>query len=567
MSTGNRVSALYVSEGGRQLAGRITELFPETETLRFSTEIVEKLWTESKSIIFIMAAGIAVRSIAPFVDDKARDPAVLVMDEKSRHVISLLGGHEAGANDLARQIAGHLVSDPVITTGTDMNELTSIDVYAKERGMVIENRSLLPKISSKHIREGRLNVFSDHKFEMPADYRGVDSSEDADVVISTKLLDTDALLLRPRSLVLGIGLNTGTTLEEIEETVSWFFREQGYSELSILKVATHEKKKAQEELRAFASNKCLPIYGYSREELNSVENIEPSEAPMKALGVKGVSEPATLLASQAESLLVKKVKKGNLTLALSEQCAGVIYVVGTGPAGPVQMIPDALNAIRDSDAVVGYKTYLDLIPGLLSGKEVLSSAMTEEVKRVKTAVDAALSGKKVSVISGGDPGIYAMAGLVFEVVKSSDAKLEVEVIPGISALNAASARLGAPLMHDFAVISLSDRLTPWELIEKRLEAAARADFVIVLYNPKSKGRKTQIVRAQEIVREYRAGETPVGIVQSAMREDEEIMVTDLDNMLDMEINMRCTVVIGNSRTFRWRGRMITPRGYGDKYEL
>jgi precorrin-3B C17-methyltransferase len=195
--------------------------------------------------------------------------------------------------------------------------------------------------------------------------------------------------------------------------------------------------------------------------------------------------------------------------------------------------------------------------------------MTQEVDRCRKAVELALSGKTVSVISGGDPGIYAMAGLVFELLKEQDSGTPlpyVEVIPGISALNACAARLGAPLMHDFASISLSDRLTPWDLIEKRLDAAAMADFVIILYNPKSKGRAGHIARAREIVMKHRPPETPVGIVKGAMREDEKIVLADLGTMVGHEIDMQTTVIIGNSKTFFWNNLMITPRGYENKFK-
>ncbi len=215
--------------------------------------------------------------------------------------------------------------------------------------------------------------------------------------------------------------------------------------------------------------------------------------------------------------------------------------------------------------MVGYQTYLDLIPELLVGKEVLSSQMMKEVERARQCLELAATGKKVALVSGGDPGIYAMAGLVFELARERKDTVQIEVIPGIAALNACAARLGAPLMHDFAAISLSDLLTPWPLIEKRLEAAASADFVIVLYNPKSKKRTAHIERAREIILAHRAPETPVGIVTAATRESETITLTTLDKMLEAEIGMQSCVIIGNSMTFAWEHYMVTPRGYAGKY--
>jgi len=216
---------------------------------------------------------------------------------------------------------------------------------------------------------------------------------------------------------------------------------------------------------------------------------------------------------------------------------------------------------------VGYKTYLELIPEFIGDKEVMSSSMMQEVDRCRKALELTADGRTVALVCGGDPGIYAMAGLVFELAKSMAAPCAIEIIPGIAALNACAARLGAPLMHDFAAISLSDLLTPWELITKRLEAAASADFVMVIYNPKSKKRTEHIVKAREIILKHRAPETPVGVVTAATRDHEKITITTLEHLLEAEINMQSTVIVGNSTTFQWQDFMITPRGYDGKYAL
>lgn len=245
----------------------------------------------------------------------------------------------------------------------------------------------------------------------------------------------------------------------------------------------------------------------------------------------------------------------------------VIYVVGTGPGSADYLTPAALASIEKSDVIIGYSTYLQLLPDVLAGKTIISSAMMQEVQRCTLAFTEAEQGRTVSIISGGDPGIYAMAGLIYEIAVERDSAIEIKVIPGLAALNSCAARLGAPLMHDFVAISLSDLLTPWQIIERRLHAAAAADFVIVLYNPKSKRRVEHIHKAQEIVLGYRHRTTPVGIVTAATRDHEEVVVTDLASMLEAEIGMQSTVIIGNSTTFTWRGKMITPRGYKDKYQL
>jgi precorrin-3B C17-methyltransferase len=246
---------------------------------------------------------------------------------------------------------------------------------------------------------------------------------------------------------------------------------------------------------------------------------------------------------------------------------GKLYVVGTGPGGLDHITPAARKAVAASSVIVGYRTYLDLIPDLLEGKDVISSEMMKEVDRTSQALDLASAGSVVSLVSGGDPGIYAMAGLAFEIAREKELDLAIEVVPGIAALNGCASRLGAPLMHDFAAISLSDLLTPWPLIEKRLHNAAEADFVIVLYNPKSKKRTEHIVTARDIIMQFRSPETPVGIVTAATRDNETVILTTLDKILEADIGMQSTVIIGNTSTFSWNGYMITPRGYGKKYSL
>jgi len=235
--------------------------------------------------------------------------------------------------------------------------------------------------------------------------------------------------------------------------------------------------------------------------------------------------------------------------------------------------------LKSVSTVVGYQTYVDLIYPLIAGKQIISSGMTREVQRVQAAIEAACSGASCALISSGDPGIYAMAGLVFETCQAQqiaiaapgfDAdqdRLTVEVVPGVPALCAAASLLGAPLSHDFATISLSDLLTPWELIEKRLESAARADFVIVLYNPRSKKRSWQLEKAQQILLKYRDKNTPVGIVVSAMRPNQDVRIVPLEKLHQAAVDMQTTVFIGSSTSSRYLDFMITPRGYAKKYKI
>lgn len=242
---------------------------------------------------------------------------------------------------------------------------------------------------------------------------------------------------------------------------------------------------------------------------------------------------------------------------------GKIYVVGIGPGKKADMTFRAYEAMEKSDIIVGYKTYMDLIKEYYPGKEMKNSQMTKEVDRCIDVLKLAKEGKNVALISSGDAGVYGMAGIMLEI---ADGEVEVEIIPGVTATNAAAAIVGAPVMHDYVTISLSNLLTDWELIKKRLELAAQGDFVVSIYNPKSRGRVTQIEEARGIMLKYKPKTTPVAIVRNAGREDEEHVVTTLDEMLNHEINMLTIVIIGNANTFIKDGKMITPRGYSNKYE-
>ncbi|MCL5237458.1 MAG: bifunctional cobalt-precorrin 5A hydrolase/precorrin-3B C(17)-methyltransferase [Nitrospirae bacterium] len=630
------VVILYITDRACTLAQRLKGLYPDAKVAKFGPGVIPGLWEESRNLIFIMAAGIVARTIAPLIKDKKTDPAVIVLDEGGRFAVSLLSGHIGGANERAREIASFLGGEAVITTASDVNNMPSVDLWARDNDLVIEEWALVPKIGARFINNGALRVYTDTGIKLPDAFLKTSDPGLADLLVTNKKDAYSApaacmpggatqypasacrvkgqLYLRPRDLVVGIGCNSGTPADEIEGAVRGTLDKHNLSFSSIHSLATIDIKISEQGLAAFAEKYGFEIAAFTSDELNRVKGISKSKVVFKATGAHAVAEPAALLASGNGDLLVPKQKIGNATVAVTKRlgrtkerkgggmkendskkrelkASGKIYVVGTGPGSIEHITPYAQNAIRKADIIIGYDTYLDLIKELLGGKEVFSTGMTREIDRCQKAVELASEGKTVAVISGGDPGIYAMAGLVFELLKDRNAlsvkrdeltekanesldalrithyasrPITVEVIPGISALNACAARLGAPLMHDFASISLSDRLTPWELIEKRLEAAARADFVMILYNPKSRGRVEHISRAQEIILKHRSGNTPVGIVKGAMRADERVVISNLKDMLDHDIDMQTAVIIGNSKTFLWNNLMITPRGYENK---
>jgi precorrin-3B C17-methyltransferase len=250
---------------------------------------------------------------------------------------------------------------------------------------------------------------------------------------------------------------------------------------------------------------------------------------------------------------------------------GKLNIVGIGPGNEDYITPASLRAIQEAEIVIGYSTYIKLVQHLLSDKQIIRTGMTEEIRRAQLAIEESKKGKIVSIISSGDAGVYGMASLIFQVLeemgwKKSDDP-EIHIYPGITAINACASLIGAPLGHDFCSISLSDLLTPWPIIRKRIELAAQADFVIGFYNPASGRRQRQIVEAKEIIEQYRPGTTPVALIKSAYRERQQIIISDLDHFLDYEIGMLTTVIVGNTNTRFFEGYIYTPRGYTNKYNI
>ncbi|RLB81636.1 MAG: precorrin-3B C(17)-methyltransferase [Deltaproteobacteria bacterium] len=257
-----------------------------------------------------------------------------------------------------------------------------------------------------------------------------------------------------------------------------------------------------------------------------------------------------------------------------------LYVVSLGPGDLAYLSKRSVEVLNSVRVVVGYKTYIELIDALLEDKEVISTGMRAEIDRVHVAIEHAMQGRNTAIVSSGDAGIYGMAGLVLEVCHQKNLRVAlpgkssagphdilVEIVPGTPALCAAATLLGAPLMHDFASVSLSDLLTPWEVIIERITCAAKADFVLVLYNPKSKKRDWQLGAVQETLLKYRDKDTPVGIVKKAMRAGQQVHTTTLSEMHAMEVDMQTIVIVGNSKSYLFQGLMITPRGYLDKYSI
>jgi cobalt-precorrin 5A hydrolase/precorrin-3B C17-methyltransferase len=570
------IAIFYLNNKGLKLANEIVKFFPQAKVCKFSQDEVKRSWEDASAFLFIMATGIVVRTIAPLIKNKKEDPAVLVIDEEGKHVIPLLGGHQARANELATTLATLINANPVITTSSDINNLPALDLWIERCQLFIQNPSILPKIMSKFIENRKIKIHINSDLIrvpiFPDHFQVVKEAEIADIIITNKKLELelneDQLILIPRNLVVGLGFHDWVTSNEIEEAVKKVFIDEGLYFEALKGVATLEKKAKNEALQEFSRNYRLRVFSYTPEELQEVKGLSFSPIVERAVGVSSVCEQSAILASQGKLIVPKRVFK-DITIAVAEApyyVKGKVYVVGIGPGSLFYITPKAITAIREADVIIGYKTYINQIESLIKDKMIFAYGMTEEVKRAKNAIEYALKGMKVSVISGGDPGVYGMAGLIFEILAQNNVEVEVEVIPGISAFNAASSMVGAPIMNDFACISLSDRLTPWDEIEKRLEYAAKSNFVIIIYNPKSSKRRENLTKAKEIILKYRDNNTPVAIVKNTTREGEEVFLTTLEEIDSYPVDMNTTIIIGNSQSYIYKNFFITPRGYRRKYE-
>ncbi|MBD1931278.1 MULTISPECIES: precorrin-3B C(17)-methyltransferase [Cyanophyceae] len=564
-----------------------------------------EIWHQHQAFIFCLAAGAVVRLIAPLLQDKSRDPAVVVLDENGKFVISLCSGHQGKADQLARAIAHSIGATPVLTGASSALKLPGVDIlgvpfgWSRGEGDWTEVSAAVARGELVQvIQEAGSTLWQNHLPQHPfyfgfpeytAAHKEESVSPKARIWISStqrqfsRESDLPKVQWHPRVLWVGIGCERGTSRELIETAIEQVFRKNHLAIAAIAGIGTIDIKADEVGLVEFCRDRNLPLRTFRAEILRSVTVPNPSNVVEAEVGTPSVAEAAAIYAAgearfpEVSKLLVPKQifrlegQPGAVTVAIAQSNleytgrTGCLFLIGTGPGKLDQMTPAAQTAISQADAVIGYSLYIDLITPLLRpGQIVEALPITQERQRAERAIELGNWGLTVAVVSSGDCGIYGMAGLVLEElqVKGWDGKTPaVQVFPGITALQAAASRVGAPLMHDFCAISLSDLLTPWEVIEKRLKAAAQADFVTALYNPRSQTRTQQIATATEIFLQYRDPKTPVAIVKSAYRQDEQIALTTLDKLLTMSIDMLTTVLIGNQSTRTHAEWMITPRGY------
>lgn len=545
------------------------------------------IWNEYGGFVFGLATGAVVRLIAPLLQDKASDPAVIVVDPLGKYVISLCSGHQGGADLLATIVAQQLEATPIITGATAALNLPAVDTFGFKFGWrrgggdwkgVMAALARQETVEVVHQTGSTLyrKLLSSPQFQFEAC-----TTATAKIFIGAKfeLLESQLPQVQwhPRVLWIGIGCERHTPYRVIEAAVGSVCQSFGLAREAIALIATIDLKADEAGILEFCQRYDLPLQTFTAEALDQVIVPTPSAVVKGAVGTSGVAEAAAILASGGDNLIVPKQifrlpgEPGAVTVAIAQSDleysdrTGKLSLVGIGPGSLAQITPAAKGAITAADIVIGYSLYLDLIKPLLHSSQIVEAfPITQEQQRGQRAIQWAERGLTVAVVSSGDCGIYGMAGLVLQQLQQTgwDGKTPaVEVMPGISALQAAAARVGAPLMHDFCAISLSDLLTPWEVILQRLEAAARADFVVSLYNPRSRQRTKQIITAQQIFLQYRSPSTPVAVVKSVYRQGEQIYLTTLVKMLEVPIDMLTTVIIGNSNTRNYANWLITPRGY------
>jgi cobalt-precorrin 5A hydrolase / precorrin-3B C17-methyltransferase len=526
-------------------------------------EALHRAWNECDGIVLFLATGAAVRLIAPLIENKHRDPGVVTVDDAGNFAVALCGGHEGGANALAARVAETLGGTPVITTASDSIGVTALDSLGEKLGLRLEGNSDLASVGAALVSGEKVSLVTDRRWPLgplPNNVVRTDEWEAPMILISDRLVETPrpAVVFRPPSLVAGVGCSRGVGAEEILDLLRRSLAEAGLTEKSVAALASIDVKRDEAGLLEAAEKLDVPIHFHPAKALCVVEAPNPSELVREAVGTPSVAEAAVV--SSGAELVLEKRKSVNATVAIGRlPVRGRLALVSLGPGEDTLIPPLAREALVSSELVVGLDQYVDRIGHLLRpGTRVLTLPLGNEVERAELALSEARAGCSVALVSSGDVGIYAMASPALEL---ADEDVDVVVVPGVTAAQAAASLLGSPLGHDHCSVSLSDLLTPWGVIQDRIRAAAQGDFVVSLYNPRSKGRDWQLGKVKEILLEHRPPDTPVGIVKEAYRPTQQISLIDLASLRPEDVDMLTIVLVGSSQTRVVAGRMVTPRGY------
>jgi len=539
------------------------------------------LFNAGTPIAAVMASGIVVRALAPLLADKRSEPPIVVLSPDGGFCVPLLGGH-GGANRLAHAIAQVTKGFAAITTAGDSALGMALD--EPPAGWTVANAGNAKAVAAKLLSGNQAGLRAES-----GDAGWLTSFADGDdVVVTHRHIDVpgETLVLHPPTLSLGVGCERGCSAAELADLVDQTLADAGLAKDSIACVASIDVKSDEGAVLDLASSLGVPARFFTAAELDAQAGRlkNPSEVVKAEVGCPGVSEGAALAVVGTDGeLIIEKHKSKRATCAVGLSPSdinaatvgkgrGRLFIVGIGPGTPAWRTPEVTRILSSVTDVVGYGFYLDLVQDLIKDKQHHTSNLAQEEARVRHSLELAAEGKDVALISSGDVGIYAMAALAFELLDRENRadwnRLYIQVEPGISAFQAAAARVGAPVGHDFCLISLSDLLTPWEVIERRLKAAAVGGFTVSFYNPVSKRRRTQLATARDILLDHRKPDTPVVLARQLGRPDEDIRVITLAELTPDHADMLTLVMVGGEDMRKIeRGQktwVYTPRGYSKK---
>ena len=570
------IGLVAVTAAGRAAAAQLAQAWPgETRTYEGpAAAAVPAAFAACEGVVCFLATGATVRLLAPCLGEKRGDAGVVCVDEARRFAVALLGGHAGGANALAERVAAVLGATPVVTTASDAAGIPGLDElgWPVEGAVAAVGRALLDGEPVALVADAiwplpPLSVDLElMDGDPPHDLSGSSRStrkgggEGARIVVTDRLVPADdrTAVLRPPSLVVGVGASRGVAAEEVLALVDAALAEAGLSAASVTALATVDAKADEAGIVEAARRRGWPLGTHPAEVLAAIPVPNPSEVVRAEVGTPSVAEAAAL--ATADDLVAPKRKSAMATVAVARRRPrGRLALVGLGPGARDLLSPRAVAELRRASIVAGLDQYVDSIRDLLRpGTVVLESGLGDEEARARTAVEQARQGHAVALVGSGDAGIYAMASPALEVAGTD---IDVVGVPGITAALAAAALLGAPLGHDSAMISLSDLHTPWEAIEARVRAAAEGDLVVTFYNPRSRGRDWQLPKALGLLAAHRPPHTPVGLVRNASRPGESVRLTTLQDADADAVDMLTVVVVGSTNTRTVAGRMVTPRGY------
>lgn len=547
---------------------------------------IRSLFSEGRPIVAIMASGALIRLLAPLLSEKQSEPPVLCVSDDGASVVPLLGGHH-GANDLARTIADSLQAHAAITTAGDLRFGVSLD--APPEGYVLANPEQAKAVMAELVAgasvklHGQADWLSASRLPFAAD-----GEVTLTITDQPKAPGPLELVYHPKTLVLGMGCERNASVDEAIALAEQALQQSGFAAQSLAAIASIDVKADETAIHAVAAHfgAAARFFTAERLEAEAPRLQNPSDVVFAEVGCHGVAEGAALASVGRDGALAfAKIKSKAVTAAIGRatrvidpqtlgRARGKLFVVGIGPGSDGWRSPEVSAMVSASTDLVGYSLYLDLLGPLAMAKARHDFDLGKEEARVVHAMELAGQGKTVALVCSGDAGIYAMATLVFELfdkggITDAAKRIEVQVSPGISALQGAAARIGAPLGHDFCTISLSDLLTPWEHIQRRVKAAGEGDFVIAFYNPVSMKRRTQLAYARDELLKYRPGDTPVILATNLGRPGELVRTVPLNALNVDDVDMLTVVVVGSSEsrtvtTGDGKTWVYTPRGYSGK---